>query len=81
MSENNQDKVWIVQRCIDAWTNHYENWPDYCEEPMTCDAIMNALIECEKKWPDLSFRGHNINHPVIRNIKGAFPLVNRGKTT
>lgn len=77
MNHEKQEKVWIVQRCIDASTNRYEDWPGYCEQPMTHDDIMNALIECEEKWPDYSFRGHNITHPIIRNIRGAFPHIKK----
>ena len=40
---NNHEKAWIIQRCIDAWTNHYENWPGYCENPMSHDEMMQAL--------------------------------------
>lgn len=30
----NNENVWIIQRCINAEKNHYENWPGYCETPM-----------------------------------------------
>jgi len=58
---NSKEKIWIIQRCIDASINLYEDWPGYCESPMSHDEIMIALKECEEKWLDYEFRGHNIN--------------------
>lgn len=58
-----QEKVWIIQRCINAWKNQYEDWPGYCENPMTYDEMRTALKECDDKWGtshDYEFRGHNI---------------------
>lgn len=73
---NNHEKAWIIQRCIDAWTNHYENWPGYCENPMSHDEMMQALKECDEKWLEYEFRGHNINHQSIKCKKGAYPRPN-----
>jgi hypothetical protein len=73
MNVENNDKIWIIQRCIDAWTNHYEDWPGYCEHPMTRDEMVLALEECGTKWPNDEFRGHNIHAPSIRHKKGEYP--------
>jgi hypothetical protein len=56
------EKKWIIQRCIDAWTNHYEDWPGFCEQPMTYSEMMVALKECDERWLEYEFRGHNIHH-------------------
>ncbi|MFN7098126.1 MAG: hypothetical protein ACK4PR_11305 [Gammaproteobacteria bacterium] len=52
-------KEWIVQRCINAWKNVYEDWPGY-DVPMTRDEVSEALIECDKKWLEYEFRGHRV---------------------
>lgn len=70
---NNQERVWIIQRCINAWKNHYENWPGYCENLMTYNEMMNALKECDERWLEYEFRGHNINFPSRQNDKGFIP--------
>jgi hypothetical protein len=38
-----QEKIWIIQRCINAWKNQYEDWPGYCENPMIYDEMHIAL--------------------------------------
>jgi len=58
-----QDKVWIVQKCIDADKNEYQDWPGYCEVPMTQKKLQYALKECASKWPAEEFRGHVIARP------------------
>lgn len=75
-----QEKSWIIQRCIDAMTNHYEAWTGY-ENPMTHDEVMLALKECNDKWPgpDYEFRGHNINHQSVISKSGAPDLVKTHK--
>lgn len=30
---------WIIQRCINAFRNEYQDWPDYCERLMTRDEM------------------------------------------
>jgi hypothetical protein len=57
-TQQEQPKEWIIQRCIDAWKNQYEDWPGYCEKLMTHDEMMVALKKCEEKWIDEEFRGH-----------------------
>ena len=54
-----QDKVWIIQKCINASKNEYQDWPGYCEETMTRKKMVFALKECNEKWPACEFRGHN----------------------
>ncbi len=54
-------KQWIVQKCVEAMTKQYENWPGYCETPVTQDEVFKLLKECDEKWPEFEFRGHNIN--------------------
>ena len=77
---NYHEIVWIIQRCIDASTNHYENWPGYCESPMAHHEMMQALKECDEKWLEYEFRGHNINHQSIKCEKGAYPRSNYNST-
>lgn len=52
-------REWIIQRCIDAFKNQYEDWSGYCEKPMTRDEAMIALKECEEKW-SYEFRAHKV---------------------
>jgi len=54
------DRQWIIQRCISAARNLYEDWPGYCERLMTRNEMMEALKACEQKWPEHEFRGHNV---------------------
>ncbi len=54
-----KEKIWIIQRCIDVWTNSYEDWSGYCEQLMMRDEMIEALRECEQRWPNFEFRGHN----------------------
>lgn len=55
-------RAWIVQRCINAFRNEYEDWPGYCECLMTREEMMAALAECETRWPEYAFRGHNVTN-------------------
>lgn len=73
MNKANQEKIWIIQRCIDALTNHYQDWPGYYEYPMTRDEMVFALEECGAKWPDHEFRGHNIYSSHERTKLGEYP--------
>lgn len=61
-----QKKIWIIQRCINAWENSYEDWPGFCDQLMTRDEMIEALRECEQKWPNYEFRGHNKSHLSLR---------------
>jgi len=54
-----QRKEWIIQKCKNAFKNDYEAWPEY-DQPMTRDQMLEALEECNAKWPHLEFRGHKI---------------------
>lgn len=56
------EEIWIIQRCINAYKNEWEDWPGYCENPMTEDEMLKSLKECDDKWGanDYEFRGHNI---------------------
>lgn len=58
-----QERAWVIQRCINAWQNLYEDWPGYCENLMTRDEMMNALKECNEKWLNYEFRGHRVIFP------------------
>jgi hypothetical protein len=53
-------RQWIIQRCIDAFANHYQDWPSYSEKLMTREEMIEALNACEQRWPDFAFRGHNV---------------------
>ena len=58
--QQTQPKEWIVQRCVNAYKNQYEDWTGYCEHLMTRDEVDVALKECCDKWPDDEFRGHRV---------------------
>lgn len=73
MSKIDDEKIWVIQRCIDAWTNHYEDWPGYCESPMTRNEMLSALEACHSKWPHYEFRGHNLHSTVGRHQRGEYP--------
>lgn len=67
-------REWIVQRCINAFRNEYEDWTGYCERPMTRDEMKAALAECAERWPEYGFRGHNVanqapRRPTLRLVK------------
>lgn len=65
MSEANRE--WIIQRCINAFRDEYEDWPGYCERLLTREEMKAALAECNERWPDNAFRGHNVvNQPPKR---------------
>jgi len=53
-------REWIIQRCISAADNEYEDWPGYCEQLLTRQQMLTALKDCEDRWPDHEFRGHNV---------------------
>ena len=53
-------RAWVIQRCINAFRDEYEDWPGYCETLMTRDEMQAALAECAERWPDYGFRGHNV---------------------
>lgn len=72
---NTKEKVWIIQRCIDALTNHYEDWRGYCEKLMSYDEVMIALKECGEKWLEYEFRAHNTTHISLRH-NGEYPRPN-----
>ncbi|QMI49926.1 hypothetical protein [Burkholderia sp. MBR-1] len=56
---------WIIQCAIPrqsppvAGADAYVPWPGY-SRPMTADAAVNALLECEDRWPDREFRAHRL---------------------
>ena len=55
-----EPREWIIQRCINAFRNEYEDWPPYAEKLMTRTEMLEALEECAKQWPEHEFRGHNV---------------------
>lgn len=55
-----QPRAWIIQRCINAFRNEYEDWRGDCECLMTRDEMLAALEECERRWPEHEFRGHHV---------------------
>ena len=60
VSDGDARREWIIQRCVNAFTNTYEDWPGYCERLMTREEMLAALAACEERWPDYGFRGHNV---------------------
>lgn len=73
MADLEQENVWIIQRCIDAFTNHYESWSGYCEIPMSRNEMIQALEECVRRWPNYRFRGHNIQFVSERHAFDEYP--------
>jgi hypothetical protein len=59
-SDASAPREWIIQRCINAFRNEYEDWPGYCERLMTREEMWSALGECNERWPEHEFRGHNV---------------------
>lgn len=55
-----EERAWIVQRCINAFRNEYEDWPGYFERLMTRTEMLTALEQCHRRWPDYAFRGHHV---------------------
>src|SRR5882724_4450195 len=53
-------KEWIIQRCINAFKNQYQDWPGYCERLLNREEMLVALKECDQLWPDYEFRGHKV---------------------
>jgi hypothetical protein len=74
--QTQDNKIWIIQRCINAFTNHYEDWPGYCEQPMTREEMILALEKCNHEWPNHEFRGHNINSESKPHAFGEYPKFN-----
>lgn len=50
----------FIQRCLNAARNEYEDWPGYSEELMTRTTMLKALKECEERWAEHAFSGHNV---------------------
>lgn len=67
MDELIEQPVWVIQRCIDIESKHYENLPDFCDTFMTQTELAAILEECIAKWPNQVFRGHNIHYSLINN--------------
>jgi hypothetical protein len=53
-------REWIIQRCINAYRNEYEDWPGYCGRLLTREEMLVALKECDQRWPEHEFRGDNV---------------------
>jgi hypothetical protein len=53
-------REWIIQRCLNAFRNEYEDWLGYCERLLTREEMLERLRERETRWPDYEFRGHNV---------------------
>jgi len=60
---NESDREWIIQRCVNAFHDEYENWPGYCERLLTREEMKAKLAECNARWPDDAFRGHKVGNP------------------
>jgi hypothetical protein len=63
-------REWIIQRCLNAFRNEYEDWPGYCERLLTREEMLERLRECETRWPDHEFRGHNVVNQHTRAVIG-----------
>lgn len=62
MKQPTSDREWIIQRCL-GWKKGtteliYEDWPEY-RTPMTREAALKALKECDEKHP-YEFRAHRV---------------------
>jgi hypothetical protein len=68
-STSTERREWIIQRCIQQWVGselQYEDWPGYAERLMTREEMITALRECEQRWQEHEFRGHNVvNQPRL----------------
>jgi hypothetical protein len=54
---------WIIQRCTQQWIGaslQYEDWPGYCEKLLSYDEMIEALKQCDQRWPEHEFRGHSV---------------------
>jgi hypothetical protein len=60
---NDSKPEWIIQRCIQAFRDEYEDWPGYCEKLLTREEMKAALAECAERWPEYGFRGHKVESP------------------
>lgn len=58
-TDNTQERTWIIQ-CFNEEKRQYEDWPGYCENPMTRDEMLIALEKCDEGWSVYEFRGHNL---------------------
>ena len=58
---------WVVRRCINSFRNEYEFWPGYCEQLLTLEELIDALVECSRLWPNHTFSGHKVD--VTRQLK------------
>src|ERR1039458_8347433 len=50
---------WIVQRCLNAFGNEYEDWTPR-NELMTREEMLEQLFVAELRFPKYQFRGHNV---------------------
>jgi hypothetical protein len=71
---NDPKPEWIIQRCINAFRDQYEDWPGYCEKLLAREEMKAALAECAERWPEYGFRGHNManqgpRRPTLRLVK------------
>ena len=69
-----EPREWIIQRCIDAGTSAYEDWPPYAEQLLTRSEVLEVLATCEARWPERGFRGHNVAHQrpgsdILRSVR------------
>lgn len=69
-----EPREWIIQRCINAASNHYEDWPPFEVQLMTRTEMLAALKECEERWPEYEFRGHNVANQtpgadILRSVR------------
>lgn len=80
MSRKDEEKVWVIQWCIDKKTNSYEDWLGYSATPMTRNEMLSALEECFSRWPHYEFRGHNIHSDAERlgKISHSIRISDRG---
>ena len=71
---NDPKPEWIIQRCINAFRDKYEDWPGYCEKLLTREEKKATLAECAERWPEYGFRGHKVEslrrqRPTLRLVK------------
>lgn len=59
-TDKTQERTWIIQR-FNEKKRQYEDWPGYCENPMTRNEMLIALKKCDEEWlGHEEFRGHNL---------------------
>ncbi len=58
----NQKREWIIQQCVSAVANDYQDWPEYSKRLMTRDKMKAALTERSRKCASATATPATFNH-------------------